>query len=181
MTSHLPSGWTIEQIRTLSQDRSATPLSLDRLVVVEEPGQGTGTRLGEPNQGTGTRLGEPDQGTGTPLREPGQGTGTRLREPGQGTGTRLREPGRGTGTRLREPGQGTGTPLREPGQGTSTPLREPGQGTGTRLRPEVILGFHDLCLVLHDGEWFMGQLCTDGSITCWASYGPDLAGAIRGL
>ncbi|MEU2790120.1 hypothetical protein [Streptomyces sp. NPDC007100] len=104
MTSHLPSGWTIEQIRTLSQDRSATPLSLDRLVVVEEPDQGKGTRLGEPDQ-----------------------------------------------------------------------------GTSTRLRPEVILGFHDLCLVLHDGEWFMGQLGTDGSITCWASYGPDLAGAIRGL
>ncbi|MEV0281295.1 hypothetical protein AB0I22_33600 [Streptomyces sp. NPDC050610] len=93
MTSQLPVGWTIEQIRTLSHDRSATPLSLDRFVVVEEPGQ-----------------------------------------------------------------------------------RE-----YTALQPEMILGFHDLCLVLHDGEWFMGQLGADGSVACWASYGPDLAEAIRSL
>ncbi|MFD6972408.1 hypothetical protein [Streptomyces sp. NPDC059979] len=93
MTSPLPVGWTIERIRTLSQDRSATPLTLDRLVVVEEPGE----------------------------------------------------------------------------------------SEYTTLRPEVILGFHGLCLVLHDNEWFMGQLDTDGSVACWASYGPDLTEAIRGL
>lgn len=93
MTSYLPTGWTIEQIRTLSQDRSATPLSLDRLVVVEEPGQ----------------------------------------------------------------------------------------SEYTTLQPEVILGFHDLCLALDDGEWFMGQLDTDGSVVCWSSYGPDLAEAIGSL
>ncbi|MFG2753997.1 hypothetical protein [Streptomyces xanthophaeus] len=93
MTSPLPAGWTIEQVRALSQDRSALPLSLDRLVVAEEPD------------------------------------------------------GRAY----------------------------------TTLRPEAILGFHDLCLVLDDGEWFMGQLDTDGSVVCWASYGTDLAQAIRSL
>jgi len=93
VTSPLPTGWTIERIRTLSQDRSATALSLDRLVVVEEPSQ----------------------------------------------------------------------------------------SEYTTLQPEVILGFHDLCLVLDDGEWFMGQLDTDGSIACWASYGSDLDEAIRSL
>ncbi|MFF7082186.1 hypothetical protein [Streptomyces lavendulae] len=93
MTSHLPTGWTIEQIRALSHDRSATPLSLDRLVVVEGPSR----------------------------------------------------------------------------------------SDYTTLQPEVILGFHDLCLVLHAGEWYMGQLDTDGSVACWSSYGPDLAEAIRGL
>lgn len=93
MTSYLPAGWTIERIRTLSRDPSATPLSLGRLVVVEEPSQ----------------------------------------------------------------------------------------SAYTTLQPEVILGFHDLCLVLADGEWFMGQLDADGSVACWASYGPDLAEAIRSL
>ncbi|MEU0692344.1 hypothetical protein [Streptomyces uncialis] len=93
MTSYLPAGWTTEQIRTLSQDRSATPLSPDRLVVV----------------------GGPDQNE---------------------------------------------------------------YGT---LQPEAVLRFHDLCHVLDDGEWYMGQLGTDGSVVCWASYGPDLAEAIRNL
>lgn len=93
VTSYLPAGWTTEQIRTLSQDRSATPLSPDRLVVV----------------------GGPDQNE---------------------------------------------------------------YGT---LQPEAVLRFHDLCHVLDDGEWYMGQLGTDGSVVCWASYGPDLAEAIRNL
>ncbi|MFC5722564.1 hypothetical protein ACFP1Z_20555 [Streptomyces gamaensis] len=51
----------------------------------------------------------------------------------------------------------------------------------TPLQPETILGFHDLCLVLHDGEWFMGQIDDDGSVICWASYGADLGQAIRCL
>ncbi|WP_233289058.1 hypothetical protein [Kitasatospora sp. MBT63] len=50
-----------------------------------------------------------------------------------------------------------------------------------RLRPEAILSFHGLCLVLADGEWFMGELDTDGSLVCWSSYGPDLGVAIQGL
>ncbi|MFF5393457.1 hypothetical protein ACFY5H_35070 [Streptomyces sp. NPDC013012] len=49
------------------------------------------------------------------------------------------------------------------------------------LRPNVILAFHELCLVRDDGEWFMGQLDDDGSVICWASYGSDLAEAIRSL
>jgi hypothetical protein len=56
-----------------------------------------------------------------------------------------------------------------------------GQGDYEPLRPDVILAFHELCLVRDDGEWFMGQLDDDGSVICWASYGPDLAEAIRSL
>lgn len=94
MTSPLPDGWTIERIRTLSQDSGATPLTLDRLVRVAPSGQ----------------------------------------------------------------------------------------GRYVPLQPEVILAFHGLCLVLDDGEWYMGDLAADGSITCWdVSYGPDLAEAVRGL
>jgi pimeloyl-ACP methyl ester carboxylesterase len=46
---------------------------------------------------------------------------------------------------------------------------------------EVIIAFHDLCLVGADGEWFMGSLATDGSVACWASYGSDLGQAIKAL
>ncbi|MFH7599284.1 hypothetical protein WDV06_29925 [Streptomyces racemochromogenes] len=56
-----------------------------------------------------------------------------------------------------------------------------GQGDYEPLRPDVILAFHELCLVKDDGEWFMGQLDDDGSVICWASYGSDLAEAIRSL
>lgn len=49
------------------------------------------------------------------------------------------------------------------------------------LRPDVILAFHELCLVSNDGEWFMGQLEDDGSVICWASYGSDPAEAMRSL
>ncbi|MFB7374884.1 hypothetical protein ACFC0D_34160 [Streptomyces sp. NPDC056222] len=56
-----------------------------------------------------------------------------------------------------------------------------GQDDYEPLRPDVILAFHELCLVMHDGEWFMGQLDDDGSVICWASYGSDLAEAIRSL
>ncbi|MEV7558793.1 hypothetical protein [Streptomyces sp. NPDC089795] len=55
------------------------------------------------------------------------------------------------------------------------------QGDYEPLRPDVMLAFHDLCLVRDDGEWFMGQLDDDGSVICWASYGSDLAEAIRSL
>lgn len=48
-------------------------------------------------------------------------------------------------------------------------------------QPDLILSFHDLCLAEAGDEWFMGQIDTDGSVVCWASYGPDLAEAIRGL
>ncbi|MFJ7913177.1 hypothetical protein [Kitasatospora sp. NPDC096204] len=49
------------------------------------------------------------------------------------------------------------------------------------LQPDVILSFHDLCLVRADEDWFMGHLDVDGSVICWASYGSDLDEAIRGL
>ena len=49
------------------------------------------------------------------------------------------------------------------------------------LKVEVIIAFHDLCLVSADGEWFMGSLGADGSIACWASYGSDLGKAIEAL
>jgi len=49
------------------------------------------------------------------------------------------------------------------------------------LQPDLILSFHDLCLARACGEWFIGQIDTDGSVICWASCGPDLAEAIRGL
>ncbi|MFE2142473.1 hypothetical protein ACFXA3_12110 [Streptomyces sp. NPDC059456] len=56
-----------------------------------------------------------------------------------------------------------------------------GQGDYETLRPDVVLAFHELCLVRDDGEWFMGELDDDGSVICWGSYGSDLAGAIRSL
>ena len=51
------------------------------------------------------------------------------------------------------------------------------------LPAEVIIGFHELCLVRakDDNDWYMGQLGSDGSVICWASYGADLGDAIRNL
>jgi hypothetical protein len=49
------------------------------------------------------------------------------------------------------------------------------------LQPDLILAFHDMCLVRVEEDWFMGQLEADGSIICWASYGTDLHEAILGL
>ncbi|MFD9286061.1 hypothetical protein ACFWD7_54560 [Streptomyces mirabilis] len=55
-------------------------------------------------------------------------------------------------------------------------------GVNEVLHPEIILGFHGLCLVkpVHDDDWYMGSLYDDGSIDCWAAYG-DLYEALRGL
>ncbi|MFE5009233.1 hypothetical protein ACFRJ3_32135 [Streptomyces sp. NPDC056696] len=48
-------------------------------------------------------------------------------------------------------------------------------------RPEIVLGFHSLCLVKPvDDDWCMGSLYDDGSIDCWTAYG-DLHEALRGL
>ena len=52
------------------------------------------------------------------------------------------------------------------------------------LRPRCIISFAGLCLVnpADDNGWYMGQLDrADGSITCWGSYGTDLAEAIASL
>ncbi|WP_425901637.1 hypothetical protein [Streptomyces sp. DT203] len=55
-------------------------------------------------------------------------------------------------------------------------------GTDEVLQPEIVLGFHSLCLVkpVHDDDWYMGSLYEDGSIDCWTAYG-DLYEALRGL
>lgn len=57
-----------------------------------------------------------------------------------------------------------------------------GPGADEILHPEIVLGFHGLCLVksLDDDDWYMGSLYEDGSIGCWAAYG-DLYEALRGL
>ncbi|QES51767.1 hypothetical protein DEJ50_31860 [Streptomyces venezuelae] len=60
-------------------------------------------------------------------------------------------------------------------------VEDSGQGEATPLRPDAVLAFHDLCLVREDGDWYMGHLHEDGSVSCWASYGPDLEAAIRAL
>ncbi|MGW2820900.1 hypothetical protein ACWC24_07815 [Streptomyces sp. NPDC001443] len=50
-------------------------------------------------------------------------------------------------------------------------------------RPEIVLGFHSLCLVMpvDDDGWYMGSLHEDGSVVCWTSYGANLYEALRGL
>ncbi|MEY2244556.1 hypothetical protein AB8A21_16855 [Streptomyces sp. BF23-18] len=49
------------------------------------------------------------------------------------------------------------------------------------LRPEIVLGFHDLCLVRTvDHDWYMGSLYEDGSIDCWAGCN-SLDDGLRGL
>jgi hypothetical protein len=49
------------------------------------------------------------------------------------------------------------------------------------LQPEIILSFHDLCVVRAGDDWYTGRLDADGPADCRASYGPDLEEAIRGL
>ncbi|MFI6960801.1 hypothetical protein [Streptomyces sp. NPDC050255] len=51
-----------------------------------------------------------------------------------------------------------------------------------RLHPEIVLGFHGLCLVkpVDDEDWYMGSLYDDGSVDCWSAYS-DLYEALRGL
>ncbi|MFI6121332.1 hypothetical protein ACIBCU_15995 [Streptomyces sp. NPDC051064] len=55
-------------------------------------------------------------------------------------------------------------------------------GADEPMQPEIVLGFHNLCLVkpVHDDDWYMGSLYDDGSIDCWSAYG-DLHEALRGL
>ncbi|RAG81972.1 hypothetical protein DN069_30090 [Streptacidiphilus pinicola] len=42
-------------------------------------------------------------------------------------------------------------------------------------------GLPRIGLARADDEWFKGRRDADGSLVCWASYGSDLAEAIRGL
>ncbi|KQV14585.1 hypothetical protein ASE03_29715 [Kitasatospora sp. Root187] len=45
MNDGLPDGWTIERVRSVSGDAEAVPLSLERLVVLEEHGRADYTPL----------------------------------------------------------------------------------------------------------------------------------------
>ncbi len=51
-----------------------------------------------------------------------------------------------------------------------------------RIDAEIILGFHDLCLVkaTDDDDWYMGGLNDDGSVNCWSAYS-HFHEALRGL
>lgn len=55
-------------------------------------------------------------------------------------------------------------------------------GEDEQLCPEVVLGFHGLCLVkpVGDDDWYMGSLNDDGSVDCWSAYA-DFREALRGL
>ncbi|MDX2705773.1 hypothetical protein PV350_23345 [Streptomyces sp. PA03-6a] len=55
-------------------------------------------------------------------------------------------------------------------------------GNHEMLRPEIIFGFHSLCIVkpVGDDDWYMGSMYDDGSVDCWAAY-DDLYEALRGL
>lgn len=60
-------------------------------------------------------------------------------------------------------------------------VEEQGQADYATIHPDVILSFHGTCLARVGDDWFMGELDADGSLICWASYGPDLGEAISGL
>ncbi len=53
----------------------------------------------------------------------------------------------------------------------------------TLLHPDIILALPSfkMCLTRVDSDWYMGQLEPDGSVVCWASYGPDLGTVVWGL
>jgi hypothetical protein len=56
-------------------------------------------------------------------------------------------------------------------------------GDDEPIHPEIVLGFHSLCLVRpvdDDGCWYMGSLNEDGSVDCWTAY-DDFEEALRGL
>ncbi|WP_326576686.1 hypothetical protein OG539_14600 [Actinacidiphila glaucinigra] len=55
-------------------------------------------------------------------------------------------------------------------------------GADEVMRPQIVLGFHTLCIVkqLEDDDWSMGSLNDDGSVH-WRSVHGDLYQALRGL
>ena len=57
-----------------------------------------------------------------------------------------------------------------------------GPADGEQIRPEMVIGFHSLCLVqsIDDKDWYMGSLNDDGSVDCWSAY-TDFREALRGL
>ncbi|MEV8224587.1 hypothetical protein AB0P41_00645 [Streptomyces sp. NPDC079167] len=66
--------------------------------------------------------------------------------------------------------------------GTDRTVMASWSASDARLDPEIVLGFHGLCIVkaVDDDLWHMGSLNDDGSIVCWSSY-DDLREALRGL
>ncbi|MEN3539642.1 hypothetical protein AAH991_31350 [Microbispora sp. ZYX-F-249] len=47
----------------------------------------------------------------------------------------------------------------------------------------LIIQIGDLCLArdARDGDYLMGQIDDSGAVSCWSSYGDDLAVALRAL
>lgn len=50
------------------------------------------------------------------------------------------------------------------------------------IRPEIVIGFHGLCLLkpVDSEDWYMGSLNDDGTVDCWSAYA-DFYEALRGL
>ncbi|OCC10153.1 hypothetical protein [Streptomyces sp. PTY087I2] len=55
-------------------------------------------------------------------------------------------------------------------------------GDDEALRPEIVIGFHQLCLLkpIDSDDWYMGSLNDDGTVDCWSAYS-DFHEALRGL
>ncbi|GHF60466.1 hypothetical protein GCM10010218_47380 [Streptomyces mashuensis] len=84
--------------------------------------------------------------------------------------------------RVREvSGDGSAVPVPVPVGARLVVADEPGGDDYVLLRPDVILAFHGLCLVRHEGEWYMGHFEDDGSVICWSCYDTDFSEAVRGL
>ncbi|GLX97489.1 hypothetical protein [Herbidospora sp. NBRC 101105] len=50
----------------------------------------------------------------------------------------------------------------------------------TPVRPSLIIQVGGLCVVCDD-DYLVGDMDDSGVISCWASYGDDLADVLRGL
>ncbi|TKK88581.1 hypothetical protein FDA94_12965 [Herbidospora galbida] len=60
------------------------------------------------------------------------------------------------------------------------PLHTPVLLDGTPVQPSLIIQVGGLCVVREDG-YLVGGMDDSGVISCWASYGDDLADVLRGL
>ncbi|MFJ6510228.1 hypothetical protein ACIQMO_08290 [Streptomyces sp. NPDC091406] len=57
-----------------------------------------------------------------------------------------------------------------------------GPGDDEAIRPEIVIGFHGLCLVkpIDSDDWYVGGLNDDRTVDCWSAY-DDFYEALRGL
>ncbi|MFE2493902.1 hypothetical protein ACFXKS_13040 [Streptomyces scopuliridis] len=57
-----------------------------------------------------------------------------------------------------------------------------GPADGEKIRPEIVIGFHGLCLLkpIDSEDWCMGSLNDDGTVDCWSAYA-NFYEALRGL